>query len=217
LSKRVAILSAFALSLASMTPAIADVPIQENSIDQYLIDYVDSVETNRIPFIVDRQGKKWFEENTQAVLKQVGDLPIWGVNPGRTNALFAINELDDNSLLINNTYQIPRLPNSDVADTNEEANHSEITGADVLHADGYNGAGTSVAILDTGIQSSHEYFKDDQGNSRIVAQACFVWASGESEWATRHTCSGLGSWKWKFKCTRRHCAGCRHCCSSRIW
>lgn len=178
-----ATLIALSLSIASVTPAQAQELIQDSSIDQKLVEYVDSVSTNRIPLMVDRQGRKWFEQNTKAVLKQVGDLPIWAVNPGKTNALIAIEELDDNSLLINNRYEIPKLPNSDVADTFEEADHTEITGADLLHADGYKGAGTSVAILDTGIQSGHEYFEDDLGNSRIVAQACFVYSSGEAEWA----------------------------------
>ena len=174
---------AFAISLSFLTPATALSPLDNSHIDQYLTEYVDSVDGKKIPLIVDREGKKWFEDNTSAVLKRVHNLPLWGVNPVRTNALAAIEELDDNSILINHKYEVPKLPQSDVSDTDELANPEEIIGADVLHADGYEGAGTSVAILDTGIQASHEYFEDDQGNSRIVAQACFVYATGETEWA----------------------------------
>ena len=180
--KRIAGLGAFALSLSAISPAVAQTQLQSSDIDTYLYDYIEQVETKRIPFIVDRQGKNWFLQNTSAELRQVGDLPIWGVNPGRTNAAIAVDSLDDNSIFINHTYSIPKLPKSDVSDTFNEANPVEIIGADVLHEDGYKGSGKAVAILDTGIQSSHEYFEDDEGNSRIVAQACFV-DSNTDAWA----------------------------------
>lgn len=180
--KRFIGLVVLALSLSYVSPAIAQTETETSAIDTYLFEYVEQVETKRIPFIVDRQGKNWFVENTSAELRQVGDLPIWGVNPGRLNAAIAIDSLDDNSIFINHTYSIPKLPKSDVGDTFNIANPVEIIGADELHEDGYKGAGRAVAILDTGIQSSHEYFEDDLGNSRIVAQACFV-DSNTNEWA----------------------------------
>jgi subtilisin family serine protease len=180
--KRIAGLGAFALSLSAISPAVAQTQLESSNIDAHLHDYIEQVETKRIPFIVDRQGKNWFLQNTSAELRQVGNLPIWGVNPGRTNAAIAVDSLDDNSIFINHTYAIPKLPESDVSDTFNEANPVEIIGADVLHEDGYKGSGKAVAILDTGIQSSHEYFEDDDGNSRIVAQACFV-SSSTDPWA----------------------------------
>jgi len=38
---------------------------------------------------------------------------------------------------------------------------------------GYRGAGQMVAVLDTGVQKSHEAFKDGNGNSRIIYEGCF--------------------------------------------
>ena len=188
MAKRVAVFGAFLLLLATISPAQAqEIVAQEivvaSEIDPYLQDYIDQVETKRIPFIVDLEGKNWFEQNTSAKLKQVGNFSIWGVNPGRINAELAVEQLDDNSIFINNRYAIPKVPLSDVDESFVEANPVEIAGADVLHDDGYKGAGKSVAILDTGIQADHEYFEDDAGNSRIVAQACFVQSTDESEWA----------------------------------
>lgn len=53
-------------------------------------------------------------------------------------------------------------------------NASELTGALRLHADGLKGQGTSVAVIDSGIQASHPYFRDAAGRSRVVAESCFV-------------------------------------------
>ena len=193
MAKRVAVFIAFLLLLATISPAqaqeivaqeiVAQEIVSASDVDQYLHDYIDQVETKRIPFIVDLEGKNWFEQNTSAKLKQIGHFPIWGVNPRRSNAELAVEQIDDNSIFINNRYAIPKLPQSDVDESLLEANPVEITGADILHDEGYKGAGKSVAILDTGIQASHDYFKDDQGNTRIVAQACFVQSADESEWA----------------------------------
>lgn len=51
---------------------------------------------------------------------------------------------------------------------------STLTGASRLHAEGWLGTGTSVAIIDSGIQASHPYFRDASGRSRVVAESCFV-------------------------------------------
>ena len=53
-------------------------------------------------------------------------------------------------------------------------NASELTGASRLHAQGWAGQGASVAIIDSGIQASHPYFRDSAGRSRVVAESCFV-------------------------------------------
>lgn len=45
--------------------------------------------------------------------------------------------------------------------------------AGTLHQIGIEGAGYAVAILDTGIERSHPMFADGNGNSRVVAEACF--------------------------------------------
>ena len=53
-------------------------------------------------------------------------------------------------------------------------NASQVTGASVLHEEGLRGEGQSIAIIDSGIQASHPYFRDASGRSRIVAESCFV-------------------------------------------
>ena len=165
-------------SLLSVNSAAASDSVTES--DQILYQYIDDVSAKRIPFIVNRSGKTWFADNTAANIDKIGKLPLWSVYPGRTNAEKAVTALGDNEIFLNNIYSIPVQPASDVSDTFVEADHVAITGADGLQAEGYKGAGKSVAILDTGIQASHPYFKDDNGNSRIVAQACFVYSVGET-------------------------------------
>lgn len=181
--RRIALALTALLVFTILQPAVASEPEVTSSADTLLIEYVQDVDTYRVPLIVNRAGKAWFEENTSANLRRTGRLPLWSVNPGKKNAELAIAELQDHQIFINNRYAIPKTPASDVFDTSVEAVAPEIIGADVLHNQGYTGEGKAVAILDTGIQSSHDYFEDDNGVSRIVAQACFVQAVGEVDWA----------------------------------
>ncbi|WP_295850309.1 S8 family serine peptidase [uncultured Xylophilus sp.] len=46
---------------------------------------------------------------------------------------------------------------------------------------GYVGSGQNIAILDTGVQLNHDFFKDASGNSRIFFQACFGTNSGNAQ------------------------------------
>ncbi len=48
-----------------------------------------------------------------------------------------------------------------------------LIGAPEAWALGYTGKGWAVAILDSGVDASHDSFKDEHGNSRVVAGACF--------------------------------------------
>lgn len=46
-------------------------------------------------------------------------------------------------------------------------------GGDVARNQGYDGAGTAVAVLDVGVQADHPFLSDGRGNSRVVAEGCF--------------------------------------------
>jgi len=52
-----------------------------------------------------------------------------------------------------------------------------LVGADTLHTASTTGAGTVIAILDTGIQKEHDYFKNGV-NTRVIAEACFTGNNG---------------------------------------
>lgn len=52
--------------------------------------------------------------------------------------------------------------------------------ADLMHALGWTGLGQAVAILDTGVDRDHPMFLDSDGNSRVVAEACFSSNSSSS-------------------------------------
>ncbi len=65
------------------------------------------------------------------------------------------------------------------AASNQTVTVSEaVTGLDELRADerfcDIDGEGYSIVIIDTGINSDHDYFLDDDGNSRIIYQYDFV-------------------------------------------
>jgi len=49
-----------------------------------------------------------------------------------------------------------------------------IVGADLVFTAGFNGSGQTVAILDTGVDKTHDFFSDGAGGNRIVSEACFT-------------------------------------------
>src|SRR5690625_1672650 len=59
-----------------------------------------------------------------------------------------------------------------------------IIGADSAWAQGYDGTGQAVVIVDTGIDGNHEFFKDANNNSRIVAEACFSNQNGTGDYTS---------------------------------
>ncbi len=58
------------------------------------------------------------------------------------------------------------------------ANSVPAIGGDVARSEGYDGAGTAVAIIDVGVQSYHPFLADAQGHSRVVSEACFSGGGG---------------------------------------
>jgi uncharacterized repeat protein (TIGR01451 family) len=60
-----------------------------------------------------------------------------------------------------------------------------VINADDVRALGFTGVGTAVAILDTGIDADHPFFRDNNGGnpgtSRILSQACFSHDNGSNQ------------------------------------
>lgn len=71
-----------------------------------------------------------------------------------------------------------RLINEDALSVPSLTQSVPLIGAPNAWASGYDGTGWAVAILDTGIDTSHAFFRNQSNNSRIVAQACFSNAGG---------------------------------------
>ncbi len=59
------------------------------------------------------------------------------------------------------------------------ADSVELINADVLHDNGNRGAGTTIAILDSGIDDTHDFFGTN--GSRIVAERCFSTADAAGQ------------------------------------
>ena len=84
-----------------------------------------------------------------------------------------VDQLDDVEQLLN-----VRSVSVDYAVPPALADSVEVIGADVVHDNGTRGAGTTIAILDSGIDSDHDFFGTN--GSRIVEERCFSTAgSGE--------------------------------------
>jgi subtilisin family serine protease len=54
-----------------------------------------------------------------------------------------------------------------------DAASNAVIGVPSVLASGYDGSNQIVVILDTGVQASHPFLRDQYGNSKIVAEACF--------------------------------------------
>ncbi|MEY3278054.1 MAG: hypothetical protein RLZZ426_540, partial [Actinomycetota bacterium] len=167
-----------AMTLLAYPASAVDLPATTES-DAALTEFVENqdnlTEDDLVALMTDAIGAQWFRENSLSGVRQVGTLDLWKVLVKPEVALNAIDSLSDTSVLANIKRARPQIaPQFGVSDPSYQANPVTITGADTVHADGFTGEGSTTAILDTGIQADHPYFKDALGNSRIVDQACFV-------------------------------------------
>lgn len=64
---------------------------------------------------------------------------------------------------ISNSYALPEEPSS-------ELSANEMTGADICRALGYDGAGSTIAILDTGLNTTHEAFQDYGNAEKVITK-----------------------------------------------
>lgn len=105
---------------------------------------------------------------------QVGSLPFFTAKATREEMVQATQEGLSAGVSLNRV--VPGMRPVSVPDWMRPVlmNASELTGATRLHARGTTGQGTSIAIIDSGIQASHPYFRDAEGRSRVVAESCFV-------------------------------------------
>lgn len=105
---------------------------------------------------------------------RIGSLPFFTANASREAMLQATRAGLSAGVSLNRV--VPGMRPASVPDWMRPMlmNASELTGATRLHARGTAGQGTSIAVIDTGIHSSHPYFRDDAGRSRVVAESCFV-------------------------------------------
>jgi subtilisin family serine protease len=176
--KTVAMGLTLAMTLLAYPASAVDLPATTES-DAALTEFVENqdnlTEDDLVALMTDAIGAQWFRENSLSGVRQVGTLDLWKVLVKPEVALNAIDSLSDTSVLANIKRARPQIaPQFGVSDPSYQANPVTITGADTVHADGFTGEGSTTAILDTGIQANHPYFKDALGNNRIVDQACFV-------------------------------------------
>jgi subtilisin family serine protease len=66
------------------------------------------------------------------------------------------------------------------------ASSTGIVQADTMWTAGHTGAGTAIAVLDTGVQSSHPMFAAGPSGTRVVAEACF--SSTDVAWGETSLC-----------------------------
>ena len=137
--------------------------------------------TIRTPMLGGNPSKTSFAAQTQAhkraldsVLTDVGvrdnlqDISTLGAMAGRLTLvqLQALKASNDSRLLaieLNRPVATPSLSNSTLLMNMPNAWGNP----------NFRGAGQNIIVLDTGVQSNHEFFKDAAGNSRVFFEACF--------------------------------------------
>ncbi|MFF3417568.1 S8 family serine peptidase [Streptomyces sp. NPDC002698] len=160
-----------ALSLAAAIPAQASAPLSPPTAAEATSDPID-------PPLYDKtaNGKK---VRVNVLTKQRADLPA-AAGTGRTVQTFqtlplvtvkvdqaGLEQLAAQSNVVSVTEDIPARPSLDQS--------IPLIGGTAPAAAGKTGAGTAIAVLDTGVATSHPFLK-----GRVVAEACFSPADADS-------------------------------------
>lgn len=176
MQKVISLLLSAALSSFFVVPAHAEPVVSVSKADAELVEFIED-SGNRAPVGVDERGRAWVLANTLMVPEPVGETGLYATNLKASKALEAVAALGDTSIVPNFMVHLnePIVVESAVRPASVQGvNPVTKIAANEVHADGITGENVAVAIIDTGIDPDHPYFKDAQGNSRIVAEACFV-------------------------------------------
>ncbi|MEN9710829.1 MAG: hypothetical protein RL441_821 [Actinomycetota bacterium] len=171
-----------ALALSAVPANAVTTPAPASPMSTYLSEFISGQPAGElVPMMVATSARPWFILNSNATPRQIGRLPFWTVNLSADVASAAVAKFSDGRLLANRLSPLPK-PMA-VEDSFVASDPAKITGADLIQQSGNSGAGVSVAVIDTGIQSDHPIFTDGTptGSRVLSQQACFVTSPGTAE------------------------------------
>jgi len=183
--RRIGLLVAVVMLTSYAVPVEAATGNSQSQIEKLVSKFAQNAGA-RVPLIVNESGAAWFRAHTHNRPKRITNLSFFKVWAYESEVNAALAALPDGAVLPNAQHARPQsvamtAAPMTVPDPSYQANPLTITHANTVQAGGNKGSGQTVAIVDTGIQASHPYFKDNAGNTRIVGQACFVTSPGTAE------------------------------------
>lgn len=170
-----------ALAGFGLAPAAVAETTPPSVADAALLARIDASSADQVSLLVDARGWAWFKSNSRAEIRRVGNLELWRVSTRDYTARRAVEALPDYAVFANTKQPLPEPLRAIGPSAVSGTNYRGITGADVVNGNGNKGAGQTVAVIDTGILASSDYFKDASLVSRIVAQGCWVYRDGSED------------------------------------
>ena len=165
-----------ALAMSFLAPNVswaADQPLSPSA--QSAIKQLISLPSNETTVLVNSEAVRWMASRNHLAFRYLA-FGWYSVKVPRVFAIKAFASLPMGSISPNRINKIAAMTQgSRGASDPPMAYPREIIGADTVHASGNRGAGETVAIIDTGIDETHPFFRTTDGNSsRINGQACFA-------------------------------------------